>query len=153
MMAINGLSKDDDMPKLFEYLIKYASDIEDYKGCFDFKDKMVDKFFKQNNIFYGSYNIENLKKKKRYLWYLLFEQRKNSKKSGSDIAHHLFRHIRNAIAHANIEKINSRINNVNHQIYRMKDFNIQGNTQTMDSFIETKLFYKLLDLLFATRTV
>ena len=150
-MAIRGLSKDEDIPRLFEYLIIYADEIEKFPGYFNFEDVEVDKFLNRHNIWYGSYNLQNIKKIKKNQWYILFEQRKNSKKSGSDLAHHFFRHLRNAIAHANIEKINRRINKINHQLFKIKDFNLKGSAQTMDCFIPSKLLYQLIDKLFATK--
>ena len=150
-MAIRGLSKDEDLPRLFEYLVNYADEIEKFPRYFNFEDKTVDKFLKQHKIFHGSYNKENLKKIKKDQWFLLFEQRKNSHKSGSDVAHHFFRHLRNSIAHANIEKVNRRINKINHQIFKIRDYNIKRSTQTMDCSIPSKLLYQLIDLLFATK--
>lgn len=42
-MALKGLSKTDDIPRLFEYIIKYVNDIESNKGLFNFGDKSVDR--------------------------------------------------------------------------------------------------------------
>ncbi|MCH5213683.1 MAG: hypothetical protein J1E97_00715 [Muribaculaceae bacterium] len=150
-MAIKGLSKEEDIPQLFDYLMIYPDEIEKYKGWFNIKDNVVDKFLNHNDIFYGSYKKDNILKAKKHQWYLLFEQNKNSKKSGSDVAHHLLRHIRNAIAHANIEKIIKKEKKVNHQILSLKDYSINGNSQTMDGRIESKLFYQLIDLILQTK--
>ena len=150
-MAIKGLSKEKDIPRLFEYLMQYPNEIEKYKGWFNFNDKDVDKFLNRNDIFHGSYNNTNINKSQKHQWHLIFEQRKDSKKSGSDVAHHLLRHIRNAIAQANIEKIQKKEHKVNRHILYLKDYSITGSNQTMDGKIEINLLHSLIKLILKTK--
>lgn len=150
-MATKGLSKKDDMPQLYEYLIKYTEQIEKCGGQFDFDDKKVQKFLRQKDIYTERYRKDKLKKIKKHKWYLLFEQNKKSNKSGKDTAHHLLRHIRNAIAHANIEKNIKKNNRKTNQVYTLKDFNSNTGGQTMIGVIESKLLWELIDLLIGTK--
>lgn len=150
-MATKGLSKAEDIPRLYEYLINYTEQIEKFGGLFDFEDKEVQKFLRQKDIYTERYRKDKLSKVRKHKWYLLFEQNIRSKKSGKDIAHHLLRHIRNAIAHANIEKTTKKSKGITNQIYTLKDFNPNSGGQTLIGVIESKLLWELIELLIGTK--
>jgi hypothetical protein len=99
-----GLSKRDDMPTLYAYLVNYEKDIKSKSGSFDINSASFASFCKSNNIKWkNSLEKRELDKKDKSENYFFFNttQKKISK---NDTAHHLLRHIRNSIAHALVSK-------------------------------------------------
>ena len=102
---MNGFSKKEDYPKLLEYQWKYAMEIEPFQGWFNFYDPKVLNFLNSNKIHcdtFGPKKLSTVYQKNDP--YLLFSQNSRYPKSDTDVAHHLLRHIRNAIGHGNIGK-------------------------------------------------
>lgn len=99
-----GLSKRDDMPTLYTYLVNYEKYIISKSGSFDINSPSFTAFCKVNNIKWkNSVDKRELDKKDKSENYFFFStaQKKVSK---NDTAHHLLRHIRNSIAHALVSK-------------------------------------------------
>ena len=99
-----GLSKRDDIPRLYTFLVRYEKDISTKAGCFNINASSFISFCKQNEIkCKNSIAKRELKKKNETRNYFYFST-KQTKVSKSDHAHHLLRHVRNGIAHALVSK-------------------------------------------------
>ncbi len=99
-----GLTKRDDIPILYTYLIHFEKDIKMKSGSFDITAKSFIEFCKLNDIkCKNSLAKPELDKRSRTANYFLFDSAKTIM-SKTDKAHHLFRHIRNSIAHALVTK-------------------------------------------------
>jgi len=148
-MAVNGLSKDMDIPRLYEYLYDYETCIFQGAGKYNFNDHKLQKFLDRHDIFTSTMSKRKQIQGVKHTWYIFFDQYKKNVVSHEDVAHHLLRHIRNCIAHALIKKEQKKIDGRNIMFFRFKDFNGQKNT--MIGYVEVGLFYQLLEHLKATR--
>lgn len=126
-----GLSKHDDMPTLYSYLIVFERELKSKAGSFNIDAPSFILFCKTNNIkVANSLSKTELNKKDKYDNYVLFNSFANQV-SKSDKAHHLLRHIRNSIAHALIKKKKN--------YYYFEDYNSSMNL-SMTAKIRIDLF-------------
>lgn len=99
-----GLSKKDDIPKLYTFLIMYEKDLSSKAGRFNIDSPSFISFCKSNNIkCKSSLAKKELNKKDRTENYFYFSTIQ-TRFSKNDKAYNLLRHIRNSIAHALISK-------------------------------------------------
>lgn len=99
-----GLSKRDDMPTLYSYLIIFERELKSKAGNFNIDAQSFILFCKTNNIkVVNSLSKTEINKKDKHDNYAYFNSSPNQV-SKSDKAHHLLRHFRNSIAHALITK-------------------------------------------------
>lgn len=126
-----GLSKRDDMPTLYTYLVNYENDIKSKSGLFDINAPSFAAFCKLNSIkCKDSLAKSELDKKDKTENYFFFNASPNQI-SQKDKAHHLLRHLRNSIAHALVSKKNN--------CYYLIDYNSNKNL-SMTGKIRTDLF-------------
>lgn len=138
---INGLQVKD-VILLYNYLSMYEISVKEFSGKFDIDDKKVKTFLDRYDIYLTTMAKKNLSKANKHKLYVRFEQKKNSKASGSDIAHHLLRHIRNSIAHVRIEKQAG-------DIYVLTDNN--GKVDTMETKLPEKVLKGLIEVLLKSK--
>ncbi|WP_372650403.1 hypothetical protein [Draconibacterium sp.] len=99
-----GLSKRDDIPRLYTILVLYEKDICKKAGQYNINAPSFVAFCKRNDIkCKNSIAKKELNKKDKTQNYFYFST-KQTKVSKTDHAHHLLRHIRNSIAHALVTK-------------------------------------------------
>ena len=99
-----GLSKKDDIPRLYTFLVKYEKDLITKAGSFSINAPSFISFCKQNDIkCKNSLAKRELDRKDKNENYFYFSTTQTLV-SKNDHAHHLLRHIRNSIAHALITK-------------------------------------------------
>lgn len=123
---------------LYDYLCEFENEIKQHFGCYDFNDKKLQRFLFDHDIYIGAYNKTNRKKIIKHKYYLLFEQKKTKGKR-NDVVHHLFRHVRNSVAHGHV--IKSGRNKL-----RFDDFSKNDN-KTMEGIIDQKVFQLLMEKL------
>lgn len=140
----NNVISEQDKAKMFDFLKYFQDDICSHFGEYDICSKEVQKFLSKNGIYLGRMNKSCRQKALKSKFYILFEHNKPKGKD-NDIAHHLLRHIRNAIAHGRIEKNGS-------DKFKLQDFNPKSQSESMFGIIDYKLFFKLIDLLKNQRT-
>jgi len=93
----NKLNQEDKL-KCIEFVFRYVKDIEKNYGSYDWDSEMLKTFCAKNNI------NKKGNSKSHGFDYFWFSARQNNDKI-NDTAHHFLRHVRNAIAHANISKL------------------------------------------------
>lgn len=126
-----GLSKGNDIPTLYTYLIFFEKVIKSKSGSYNIKLPAFISFCKLNGIkCKDSIAKKEIDKKDRNENYFFFSTTKNLV-SQNDKAHHLLRHIRNSIAHALISKSKN--------YYYFTDYN-SNNNLSMTGKIRTDLF-------------
>lgn len=126
-----GLSKRDDMPTLYSFLIIFERELKSKAGKFNIEAQSFILFCKTNNTkVINSLSKSEFNKKDKYENYIFFNSSANQI-SKSDKAHHLLRHLRNSIAHALIKKKKN--------YYYFEDYNSSMNL-SMTAKIRTDLF-------------
>ena len=115
--------------QLFDYLKHYENDIKANYGHYDLNDAQLQTFIDTNDIAFCSHKSKGAKAKQHAAY---FRYGYNT----TDKAHDLMRHIRNAIAHGNIEKQQG--------CFLLKDYNNYG-TMTLDAKIKTNVFWNFLN--------
>ena len=115
--------------QLFDYLNHYENNVKMNHGHYDLNNNQLQAFINANDITFCSHKSigTNAKKHAAYFRYQY---------TSTDKAHDLMRHIRNAIAHGNIEKRQG--------YFLLKDFNSYG-TKTLDAKIKTGVFWNFLN--------
>lgn len=131
--SINKLSQSNIL-SLYEHLFLYVKQYEKNYGNFNWNDDSISTFCKNNHIV--KKGCRNQKYDNDFFW---FETHTKEKK-GNDIAFHFLRHIRNAFAHANINKIRRK----NKSYLIIDDYNKNGK-QTMHGEIKEDLFFQFLE--------
>jgi len=132
---IKNLSKEDIL-FLYNYVIRFESDIRDNYGKYDFESTSLDRFCKLNQIKKKG-RIDS--KGENQFW---FTAKKLKGQSVNDVAHHLLRHIRNSISHALVTKKG--------KYYFLEDYN-QNATQTMGGKIRMDLLPSFIDEIIGTK--
>ncbi len=126
-----GLSKRDDIPILYTFLISFEKDIKSKAGAYNIESSTFVKFCKSNGIkCKDSIAKKEIDKKDKTENYFFFSTNRNIV-SKQDKAHHLLRHIRNSIAHALVSK--------KKQYYLLTDYNSNKNL-SMNAKIRVDLF-------------
>ena len=98
--------------KCIDFLFLYGDVIENHYGSYDWDNKLLVQFCKQNNMTKKG-NV--MSSGFNFFW---FEAKKGNHNI-NDIAHHFLRHIRNAIAHSNFYKLSKN----GKRSYELKDYN------------------------------
>lgn len=93
----------------FNFLTQYENEIKRYAGQFHIEDNVVVRFIDENDVYLRSFCQKSKKQAVHHRNFCIYDQRRNSKVSGSDKAHHFLRHIRNCIAHGLIRKERGQI--------------------------------------------
>lgn len=136
-----GLSKKDDIPRLYTFLVQYEKDIITKAGSFSINAPSFISFCKQNNIkCKNSLAKRELDRKDKNENYVYFSTTQTLV-SKNDHAHHLLRHFRNSIAHALVSKKNN--------CYFLIDYNSNKNL-SMTGKIRTDLFESFISELIGT---
>ena len=128
----------EDKVKCFDFLSEFENTIKQNFGLYNINDKHLCRFLDDNKIFLGKINKKDNAKALKSKYYIVFEKTKQRKKD-NDVAHHLLRHIRNAIAHGHIIKGGKNK-------FCIKDIKESGNL-TMKGNIGKREFFLLLDQL------
>ena len=141
MPSINKLSKDD-IIKLYSFVYEYETDIKQNVDHYNAKDNALKLYLKSNKIFIGPMNEKSSKSN-----YFRCNMRYGKKASHADLCHHIFRHIRNSIAHGLFEK--------KRRYFILNDYH---NTKTELKLsatmkIEVKLFWSFIEELKRTYRV
>lgn len=137
-MKINKTLEDKDVIVLYKYLCEYESCLKNEYGQFNIYDEKIKKFKNDNELYLGSINRKDDKKRavKSNNYLLWKEGSLKSKKSSVDRAHALLRRIRNAFAHGNL------IDNQNGK-FHLKD--VDDNGPTLDGILSYSLLYQLIE--------
>ena len=131
----------------YDYILDYEKNISSHYGEYDLDNKNLQKFFKERGIFIaGGLGKNNRKKAKSSTQYILYTNTKPGNKPKNDYACNILRHIRNSMAHGNLDKKSK-----NDKSYILKDYD-KNHEESMDGRILVADFEKLLNLLKATRT-
>ena len=137
--SINKLSRDN-VQELYRYLFFYTKEYADHYGRFDWNDATITNFCQKHSI--TSKGRRNQVYKSGFFWFNTFTPRGENV---NDVAHHFLRHIRNAIAHANIRKERRKKNSY----IIVDDYDKHGN-QTMHGEIKEDLFFQFLEIVIST---
>ncbi len=129
----NKLSEKD-VCKLYAFLCEYEKDIKQNAGHYHIKDSSVKTFLSDNRIFIGSIAPKSAKQN-----YIRYDLRSGKIVSLDDVGHHIFRHIRNAIAHGMITKTNG-------PYFEFSDISPK-QTFTARARIKVELFWQLIDVI------
>lgn len=128
-----------DKLRLFDFLLEYSNTIEHNYSRYNWNDQRLIEFCHANSI--DRKINKNSRQTDNCFW---FETK--GRNGINDIAHHFMRHIRNAIAHGNIEYVFKKGGN---SFFIFKDFNKHG-TQTMYGKIRTDLFWNYISVIQST---
>ena len=145
MKQVNKLSKPN-IIELYTYLCILEEELKNSFGLFDMKSKALNDFLEQERILLGSLSDSNEKKKGEYKYYLLCTLRKPVKYKNIKDNDHAFlhlKHIRNAIAHANVKATN-KLN------FSIEDYSEHGNLSAIGK-MNYSFFYRLIDELLKTK--
>lgn len=123
----------DEKALCIDFLFRYEKEIKNSYGYYNWDSTEINRFCKNNNV------VKKTSRNKNYHYYFWFDTRQLVSHIGktNDTAAHYLRHIRNAIAHGNIQKEDSLI--------KVKDFNINGK-QTMQGQLPIKQFWEFIKL-------
>lgn len=123
--------------RCIDFLFLYEQEINKRYGHYDFNSPQLERFCKENDVLKkGKRNC-----KTRYFFWFDTKTGTSDKGKINDIAHHLLRHIRNAIAHGNIKKEN--------KILKLYDYNTTSK-QTMQAHLPINFLWKYIDILINT---
>lgn len=136
-MTNNNISESD-KARMFDYLKEYQDNIKDNFGKYNFADVKLQKFLSLHDIYIDRFNKKCKNNASKHKYYILFEQKKPKNKQ-NDVAHHLLRHLRNAIAHGRIKKKGK-------DVFQLEDKSTDGKNITMSGEIDYKLFFDLIDI-------
>lgn len=138
-MENNKVLEDNDVLALYRYLFEYEKQLKNKRGQFNIYDENILKFKKDKELFLGSINREDDKKKaKKSKNYLLWKEGSLQKKhTNVDRAHALLRRIRNAFAHGDF---------VDNQkgFFLLKDVN-DNQEVALDGVISYNLLYQFVE--------
>lgn len=138
--SLNKLSKDNIL-LLYRYLFFYTKEYVSYYGGFDWNDATIANFCQKHNII--KKGRRNQVYKSCFFWFSTFTPKGEKV---NDVAHHFLRHIRNAIAHANIRKERRKTNSY----IIVDDYDKHGN-QSMHGEIKEDLFFNFLEIVINTK--
>ena len=126
------LNKDDKV-QCIDFLFRYETEIKNDYGCYNWESSEINNFCTKAGIIKKTYRNKN------HHYYFWFDTKEKMTSAGkvNDQASHFLRHIRNAIAHGNIQKENSLI--------KVKDYNINGK-QTMQGQLPIELFWSFIEV-------
>ena len=137
--SINKLSQGN-IQQLYRYLFHYTKDYANCYGKFNWTDFTIIDFCQRNKIIHKG--RRNKVYTSSFFW---FEANKPKKAKENDVAHHFLRHIRNAIAHANVRKERRK----NNSYIIVDDYDKNGN-QSMHGEIKEDLFFQFLEIVIKT---
>lgn len=140
---------DNTKSRFYDFIYQFESKISSEFGRYDFCNPNLRQYMDKSGIFLARLGKKNKKESNLYKQYILFDDKKPSAKSVANIendsAHNLLRHIRNAMAHGNIDKKTKRS-----KYYIIKDYN-KGNGLSMEGLILIDSFQPLINLLIASK--
>lgn len=145
MNQLNKLSNPNKI-ELYTYLCMLEEELKNSFGLFDIKSTALNSFLGQERILLGSLCDSNEKKKGEYKYYLLCNLRKPDRyinAHNNDQAFLHLKHIRNAIAHANVKSVN-KLN------YSIEDYSENGNLSAIGK-MRCDVFYRLIEELLKTK--
>lgn len=138
--SVNKLSQHNIL-SLYKFLFFYTKEYSNWYGLLNWDDISISKFCKENRIVHkgrrNQYYNDN------FFWFKTFTPKDNNV---NDTAYHFLRHVRNAIAHANIRKESRK----KKSYFVMDDFDKNGK-QTMHGEIEENLFFHFIELIVNTK--
>lgn len=137
--SINKLSQDNIL-SLYRYLFNYTKVYASNYGRFEWDNVSISAFCQKNNITHKG--RRNQIYNHSFFW---FDTYKPKGKDVNDVAHHFLRHIRNAIAHANIRKESRK-----KQSYIIIDDYDKNGKQAMHGEIKESLFFQFLGIVINT---
>jgi hypothetical protein len=131
---MNKLSQTDIL-KLYDFLYKYETELKNKAGHYHIEDLAMKQFLKSKSICIGALNKKNSCNN-----YIKCDMRSGRKVSQSDLGHHIFRHVRNSIAHGLIKKEQK-------SFFVFNDYrnDATGLKKSASARIEVNLFWELLD--------
>lgn len=141
-IPMNNLSQQDKI-WAFDYLIRYENEIKRCPGHFHIEDNAVVQFMNENDIYLNSLNQRAQRQSVNHRNFCIYEQRRNSKVSGSDKAHHFLRHIRNCIAHGLLRKERGLM-------FILRDID-QNSHISMMGRIKVPILQQFIDILIQTK--
>lgn len=139
-MKYNNHISEKNAENLYDYLCLFEKKIGVNFGNYDIDAKKVQKFLVDEDIFLGRLNKKDKKRSSKHKYSILFEATKPRKKK-NDVAHHLLRHFRNSIAHANIET-NKK------DYFSFSDYHKEN--ETMKGKLLMRHYFKLIELIIQT---
>lgn len=117
------------------FLYEYETIIKGQYSSYHWDNQELLSFCSRNGI--GLKVRSNTKKVSNYFW---FETFTDSGTGVNDIAHHWMRHIRNSIAHGNVQKMKGL-----RPYYVFDDYKKAGTKHTAHGVIQCDLFWKMLE--------
>ena len=126
------LTKDEKV-RCIDFLFRYEAEIKNNYGYYNWESTEIDKFCAKANI------VKKTCRNKNHHYYFWFDTKTKTSSVGNvnDKAFHFLRHIRNAIAHGNIQKEDA--------LMKVKDYNI-NDKQTMQGQLPINLFWSFVEL-------
>lgn len=131
-----------DMEEFARFLFVYKNDISPFWGKFNWASEDFKYFCKENNI--TAKGRSDKKVQYNHFWFYASKP----EYTDNDYAAHFFRHIRNAFAHCNIECCKE--GRKHQKFYIINDYN--GDVKTMSGKIRSDLFWKMIKLLYNTKS-
>lgn len=122
----------DEKAKRYDFIVRYAKEIEGHCGEYNWENEELQSFIKEHQIQCSFYRAKGQQKA---LLYCLVQY-------GKDKVYDLLRHIRNAMAHGNVDVIDGNV--------ILKDFS-NKETQTLDMSISENIFWEFVDKLEKSR--
>ena len=130
--------------KFYNYIVEYETNISHNFGHYSINSSIIS-FCEKHKILLGSDCKTNGNRIAQYKFYILWDDRKPDKYKnlkGNDTAHNLLRHLRNVMAHGNINCEKGRK-------FTLSDYNDNGR-QTMRGKISSALLFDLMSCITQT---
>lgn len=135
--------------QFYDFLCDFENNIASEFGHYNITNRNLQSFLQSSSIFLGGMGVRARKEAKAYKQYILYDNKKPSSKKldhiENDSAHNLLRHIRNSMAHGNIDKKSK-----GSKYYVINDFNKEGGV-SMEGIILIKDFVPLMNLLLSSK--
>lgn len=132
--------------RLYGCLCHLEKSLKDSYGHFDIEKESLKKFIDEKSLFMSSLCKRNEEKAQEYKNFLLVNSKKPEKfkdVAGNDLAYWYIKHIRNAIAHANVVSINR-------DKFEITDYSRTGK-KTAWGKINCKVLFSLIEQLLDTK--
>lgn len=126
----------------YDYICKYANDIDKHEGEFHLENQDVQAFLSKNDIYIVEGLDDNRRQAETHSQYVIWKKNQNKK----DHAYMVLKHIRNSMAHAHLKKNEENF-------YVLEDQSGKKGQTTMEGKIKIDLLNNLLELLRNSRTV
>ena len=144
-MFINDITKS----QFYDFICNFENNIAPDFGRHDITNRNLQTFLQTSSLFLGGLGVRARKDAKAHKQYILYDNKKPSSKKldniDNDSAHNLLRHMRNSMAHGNIDKKSK-----GSKYYVINDFNKEGGV-SMEGIILIKDFVPLMNLLLSSK--